>query len=318
MPCARRRLGRPALVGGLLAVSALLAGCTGSDSADESATVTVVATTTMLGSVTSDIVACADPTATVTTLLPVGADPHDFAPSSEQVADLVTADLVVANGLGLESGMTEALDSATADGAEVLMVAELVDPLPFGVHAGEHADEHSGDDPHFWFDLSRMAVAAEAIGDRLAEENGTAYAECGAQVADEIRAADAQVRQTLESVPADRRVLVTDHDALGYLADAYGYEIVGTVMPGGSTLGEPSSADLAALLAVIEAEDVPAIFTNSSSPATLSESVADESSREVAVVPLYVESVGEPGSDAEDYLGAMQANADRIAAALGG
>ncbi len=307
------------LGGSLIALAGVLAGCSSTASAPDDQ-VSVVVTTTMLGSVTADIVACADPAASVTTLLPVGADPHDFAPSSEQVADLVTADLVVANGLGLEAGMQEALDNATTDGARILAVAELVDPLPFGgpdVHAGEDAHADEGDDPHFWFDLSRMAVAVEAIGDTLAETQGEAYADCGRQVADAIRTADEQVRATLESVPAERRVLVTDHDALGYLADAYGYEIVGTVIPGGSTLGEPSSADLAALLQVIEAEDVPAIFTNSASSQDLAESVASESDREVAVVELYVESLGEPGSGAETYLGAMQANADRISSALG-
>ena len=167
-----------------------------------------------------------------------------------------------------------------------------------------------------WFDMTRMATAAELIGAQLATTGGTAYAECGTEMADRIRAAEAEVRATLESVPADRRILVTDHDALGYLADAYGYEIAGTVIPSGTTLAEPSSADLAELVSVIVAEDVPAIFANSAEPSTLADAVAAETGRDVQVVSLYVGSLGEPGSGAEDYLSMMATDANLIATAL--
>jgi len=318
----------------LVAAASLLAACSGESSSDASeestgpGSSTIVATTTILGSVAGDIVACADPAATVTTLMPVGADPHDFAPSSQQVAQIVQADLVIANGLGLEAGLDDALDNARSDGATVLEIAELVDPIPFGEHADDHSDdhadeaatedehEHGSEDPHVWFDMTRMATAAELIGAQLATTGGTAYAECGTEVAERIRAAEAEVRATLESVPADRRILVTDHDALGYLADAYGYEIAGTVIPSGTTLAEPSSADLAELVSVIVTEDVPAIFANSAEPSTLAEAVAAETGRDVQVVSLYVGSLGEPGSGAEDYLSMMATDANLIATAL--
>ena len=318
----------------LVAAASLLAACSGESSSDASeestgpGSSTIVATTTILGSVAGDIVACADPAATVTTLMPVGADPHDFAPSSQQVAQIVQADLVIANGLGLEAGLDDALDNARSDGATVLEIAELVDPIPFGEHADDHSDdhadeaatedehEHGSEDPHVWFDMTRMATAAELIGAQLATTGGTAYAECGTEVAERIRAAEAEVRATLESVSADRRILVTDHDALGYLADAYGYEIAGTVIPSGTTLAEPSSADLAELVSVIVTEDVPAIFANSAEPSTLAEAVAAETGRDVQVVSLYVGSLGEPGSGAEDYLSMMATDANLIATAL--
>ena len=322
---------------GLLAAAALLAGCSStSESANDTASdsISVVATTTILGSITSDILTCADPNATVTTLMPVGADPHDFAPSSQQIAQMVGADLVVANGLGLEAGLTDALASAATDGATVLEVGEQVDPLPFGEHADDHAaDDHAADDPaadgtatdehghgsedpHVWFDMSRMATAAEIIGSTLAQTAGDTYSTCGSQVADEIRAAELDVRATMESVPAAQRILVTDHDALGYLSDAYGYEIAGTVIPGGSTLGEPSSADLAALVSVIQAENVPAIFTNTASPTDLADAVAAETGRDIVVVPLFVGSLGDENSGADTYITMMEKNASLIAQAL--
>ncbi len=311
--------------------------------------VTVVATTTMLGSVAEQIVACANTGSSVTTLMPIGADPHDFSPSSAQVAEMVQADIVVANGLMLEAGLDDALENATSDGATVIEIAGMLDPIPFGAggHShdegedhghdeakeDEHGDEHSHDeakeddhageehdhgseDPHFWFDMNRMATAAQIIGDELATSGGQVYADCGAQVADEIRAAEAEVRAVLESVPADKRILVTDHDALGYLADVYGYEVAGTVIPAGTTLAEPSSADLAELVKVMQDEGVRVVFANTADPTALSDAVAAEVGDDVKVVSLYVGSLGGPGSGAEDYISMMRTNADLIAGAL--
>lgn len=324
----RRLAWIPALT---LASTAPLTAC--SSSTDATGSSTVVATTTILGSITQDIVECADPDARTSVLMPIGADPHDFSPSSDQVAQLVTASVVVANGLGLEAGLDDALENAASDGATVIEVADLVDPIPFGEHADDHAEDdhaeddhadedssdehgHGDEDPHFWFDMNRMATAAEIIGDELAVGNGDAYAECGQQVADEIRSAEADVRELLEGVPVEQRVLVTDHDALGYLSDTYGYEIAGTVIPAGTTLAEPSSADLADLVATMQSEGVRAIFTNTADPTALSEAVAEEVGGYVQVVPLYVGSLGGPGSGAEDYISMMRTNAERISAAL--
>jgi zinc/manganese transport system substrate-binding protein len=346
---------RPALVA--LALGSLaLAGCGGAGAAasssptDEAAEgVRVVATTTILGSVVGDVAQCAGGTAE--TLMPVGADPHDFSPSAQQVATLVSADLVVANGLGLEEGLEDALAGAERDGATILEVAPQLDPIPFGgdAHAEEeagqsdeeaahsddeaapgekdaaHTDEagkddgHGSLDPHVWQDVARMATAATLVGDQLAELTGDdAYASCGAQVRDELLDVDEQVRGVLESVPAQQRVLVTDHDSLGYLADAYGFEVVGTVIPGGSTLAEPSSAELAALAGTIQEQGVPAIFANTSSPTELVDAVAAETGTQVQVVGLYLDSLGPEGSGAETYTDMVTTNAERIADALQG
>ena len=305
----------------LLAAGTLALGLTAcSSSPTVTGPVDVVATTTVLGDVTEQIVSCGG--GDVTVLMPIGTDPHEFTPSSEQVAQLVRANLVVANGLGLEEGLAQALESAESDGARVLTIADKVDPIEFGGH-DDHAEgdghDHGSQDPHFWMDMNRMADAAQIIGDELADTTGdAAYAKCGTQVADDIRAAETEVRTLLEGVPADRRILVTDHDALGYLADAYGYEVVGTVIPGGSTLGQPSSADLADLVATMRAEGVTTIFSGVGNPAAVADAVAAELGDDVQVVSLYEGSVGEPGSGAETYIGMMKANASAIASALQG
>jgi len=305
----------------LLAAGTLALGLTACSSTPTvTGPVDVVATTTVLGDVTEQVVTCGG--GDVTVLMPIGTDPHEFTPSSEQVAQLVRANLVVANGLGLEEGLAQALESAESDGARVLTIADKVDPIEFGGH-DDHAEgdghDHGSQDPHVWMDMNRMADAAQIIGDDLADITGdAAYAECGTQVADDIRAAETEVRTLLEGVPADRRILVTDHDALGYLADAYGYEVVGTVIPGGSTLGQPSSADLADLVATMRAEGVTTIFSGVGNPAAVADAVAAELGDDVQVVSLYEGSVGEPGSGAETYIGMMKANASTIASALQG
>jgi ABC-type Zn uptake system ZnuABC Zn-binding protein ZnuA len=232
--------------------------------------------------------------------------------------------------------------NAATDGANIFEVGPLIDPIEFGAgghsehgHDEEgHSDEHGHDeeghsdeeghdhgslDPHFWFDMTRMAVAAQLIGAELTEVTGNQeYTTCADTTAESIRSAEGEVRGLLEAVPADQRILVTDHEALGYLADTYGYEIAGTVIPAGTTLAEPSSADLANLVKVINAEGVNVIFTNAAQPSALADAVAAETGRDIAVVPLYVESLGAPDSPAATYIDMMRTNAQLISEGLQG
>ncbi len=348
---------RPSLlVAGAAATVLVLASCSPStqdeiadDSAETSPTTaqaqdapSVVVTTTVLGSVVGEILTCAlGDDSSMSVLMPIGADPHDFQASSAQVALMASADLVVANGLGLEEGVVDAIENVEADGVSVLEIAALVDPLPFGEEHSEegshddhgHEDEHSDEedhseeeshddhghgefDPHFWFDMERMALAAELIGAELAVNGDESFASCGESVAGEIRATDVLVADTLSSVQEANRVLVTDHDALGYLAERYDFEVVGVVIPGGSTLGDANSSDLADLVATIQNEEVRAIFGNTAGSPALLETLAAEVGGDVQVVELFVGSLGGPGSGAESYAEMMTTNATRIASAL--
>lgn len=294
-------------------------------------TTTLFATTTVLGSVVSDIASCVGNDAVaVEVLMPIGADPHDFAASSEQLAQMSRAGLVVANGLGLEAGLSDALEQIEADGGTVLHVAEWVDPLPFGEradddghdhgHEDEQADavhEHGDFDPHFWLDMSRMAMVATQLGEELQPLLGEGAPSCGESVAQEILSAEEEVFNTLGGVRDELRVLVTDHDSFGYFAERYGFDIAGVVIPGGSTLADPSSAELAALVATIEQRGIPALMGSYYEQSDLLQAVAEESGN-LSVVPLYVGSIGAPDSEASDYSSMMLTNARLIATALGG
>lgn len=293
------------------------AAACGGPTAESGGEVSVVATTTVLGDIVSRVVDCGG--GGVKTLMPTGADPHDYAPSSTDVRDMVSADLVVTNGLGLEEGLSSAIDTAEEDGARVIEVAELVDPIPLTAEpTDDHGHEETGSlDPHVWLDVARMAEAAERIGDELAEVTGQdEYATCGEQVGDDLRETDAEVRDILADVPSERRVLITDHRAFGYFAEAYDFEVAGVVVPGGSTLGEPSSAHLADLVEVVEDTGVTAIFGNVAENSDLLTTLAEETGREIETVELYVGSLGPEGSGAEDYIAMMVENARLIAEAL--
>jgi zinc/manganese transport system substrate-binding protein len=315
----------PALaVAGMTAAALVLAGCasSGSDTAASTsrsagAGVSVVATTTIWGDLTRQVVECAG-AGEVATLMPVGTDPHDFSPSSQDVAAMIGADLVIANGLGLEGGLEQSIESAKADGATVFEVAPQLDPLPFGGHSEEEGHEHGSEDPHVWHDVTRAAKATGLIGAELTKATGNPdFAECGTTLQGELMTVNDEVAATLATVAEERRILVTDHDALGYLAAAYGYAVAGTVIPGGSTLAEPSSAELAALATTVKEAGVPAIFANTANPQALVDALASEVG-DIDVVSLYVDSLGEPGSSADTFQGMVRTNAQRISEALGG
>lgn len=303
---------------GATAVGLALAGCAAGSTTDEGSAastagasdVRVVTSTTILGSVAGQVVACGG--GEVETLMPVGADPHDYSPSSAEVAQMVSATLVVTSGLGLEEGLDAALATAEQDGAAVLQVGPELDPQPL-------ADDPDSSDPHVWMDVSRMATAAQLIGDELAAVTGEeAYRDCGAEAASSLDQTDADVREILSVVPDESRILVVDHEAFGYFAQAYDFEVAGVVIPGGSTLAQPSSSELAALAGTVRESGVDAIFANVASSTVLVEALAQEIGREIAVVPLYVGSVGAEGSGAETYATMMTTDAQLIADALTG
>jgi zinc/manganese transport system substrate-binding protein len=299
------------MVAATLAAS-VLGSCSsvGSGGTDDTTGITVVATTPIWGDVVRNVVGT---DAKVEVLIPIGTDPHAYQPSSRDAAALQTADLIVANGLGLEEGLTDVLDSAAADGAHLLEVAPLLDPIPFG-----NADPSaSGDDPHVWMDPGRVAAAADIIAESLSEIDGTIDWQGRADAYRfELMGADGHIVDILNAVPAGDRFMVTNHDAFGYFADRYDFTILGVVIPGGSTLADPSSSDLADLVDLMRATRTTVIFVETSAPTALAEAVASELGAPVSVIDLYTGSLGAAGSGADTLIGMLTTNAESIAQAL--
>jgi zinc/manganese transport system substrate-binding protein len=257
----------------------------------------VIATHSVLGDLVRNVVGDA---AEVDVVMPPGADPHEFEPSARQIAELTEADLVVANGLDFEHGLDDALAAARAAGVPVLELGEELDPM--------------GDDPHWFTDPIRMADAAGLVADALPELAGVAgRAEA---YAGELRALSARIDDELAAIPADRRTLITGHEVLGYFADRFGLDVVGTVVPSGRTLAEPSAADLGDLVDRIEGGGIPALFVDASAPTGLVDVVAGEVGSDVDVVELWSESLGDEASPASTYVDLVRTDARRIAEAL--
>jgi zinc/manganese transport system substrate-binding protein len=298
----------------LILATGLSAAC--GDEADDDR-ILVVATTTILGDIAANVVG---DDARLEVLMPRGSDPHDYEPSSRQVALLAEADLVILNGLGLEEGLGDVIDGVRGDGVRVLEVAGMVDPLSFG---GEHHEEGEHDlegvnfDPHFWFDPLRVAEAGRRVADALGEiDSSVDWSERAETYAAELASADERIAAILAAVPTERRLLVTNHDALDYFADRYDFEVAGVVIPGGSTLGEPGSQELAELVALIDSLRVPAIFADTTDPSAIAAAIAAEAAHPVAVVTLNTGSLGDPGGPAGTLIAMLEENARLIAEAL--
>jgi len=290
----------------LVAVGAL-AGC-GADAPDRPL---VVVTTDILGDVVGELVG---EQAEVMTLMPAGADPHSFEVSAQEAARMRAADLLVANGLGLEEGLAAQVDAARGDGVPVVEAGEAVDVLQWV------SEDAAGVDPHFWTDPARMLAVTDVLADALAEHvrgvDADVLAGDVARYQQQLTELDAWMADRLARVPEERRNLVTNHHVFGYLADRFGFTVVGAVIPSGTTLAAPSASDLDELATSIREAGVPTIFVDSAQPDRLAQVLAEQAAVEVAVQPLYTESLSAPGEGADTYLAMMRANTEDIVAGL--
>ncbi|MGB3735286.1 MAG: metal ABC transporter substrate-binding protein [Ilumatobacter sp.] len=330
-----------------LAVAGVLitAGCgsTNDASGDGSDRPTVVVTTNILGDVVRQSVG---DLIDLEVIMPLGSDPHDFAPSARQAEAMEQADLLVVNGAGFEEGMTDIILNAEDSGTPVFTAADHVSLLTLDDDHDEedagHADEEpeeqadadhdddgsdhgSGVDPHLWTDPDRVGDVVAAFGSVLGEIETIDGEQLTASVdayVDDLADLATAMETTLADVAPEQRVLVTNHEVFGYFADRFDFEVVGTVIPSLSTGAEPSAAALERLAVLIETEGVRAVFAETTSSSRLAEVLAGEVdgalAGDVAVIELFSESLGDPGSGAETYVDMMSTNAALIADALGG
>jgi zinc/manganese transport system substrate-binding protein len=317
----RSRLTVTAVAAGVTAAALLLAACGSDDAggteAGSAERPLVVATTSIWADVTSNV-AC-DDLATVETVIPPGGDPHSFEPSLRDRETMDGADLVIANGLDLEESLVDTIDAVESDGVPVLRVGASLDPLP--VDEDSHTDtdhEHSGEDPHVWWDPARVAMAVPLIADALVEAglDRRRVDVCADQYVDDLVRLDDEVAAIVAPLPVDERILVTNHDSLGYFADRYDFEVIGTVIPSSSSLAAPSAAELDDLAEKITASGVPAIFADTQSSSADADALASRLG--VAVVGLLTGTLDEPGTDAGTYVGWLRTNATTIVEALAG
>jgi ABC-type Mn2+/Zn2+ transport system permease subunit/ABC-type Zn uptake system ZnuABC Zn-binding protein ZnuA len=244
----------------------------------------VVATTPILGSIVRDMVG---DDARVSVVMPNGADPHEFQPSARDVAGLATADLVVANGLGLEEGLDDPLRQAREGGTPVVDATDLVPLRRFDPSAREEIAEHGPEDPHIWTDPLTMRRLVAGLVPVLREETGIDATARAAVLEDRLTALDARIRSTLADVPPARRTLVTGHESMAYFAARYGFRVAGALIPSLSYQAEASARNLADLRRQVQDAGVPAIFSDTGTPAGLADAIADETGARLVEISTH-------------------------------
>ena len=295
-----RRL-RPAVPAAALATAALLLAACGDDSGG-SGKPRVVATTMQLQDFARQV---GGDDVQVDGILGPDAEPHEYEPKPSDAEAVADADVVIANGGGLDDWLGDLLDSAGGDAERV----SVIDELPDGIGTDQ--------DPHVWHDPGWAKEIVDAVEVALVEAAPDAAGRIRSnadRLRGEIDATDRRIHALLDPIPAERRKLVTSHDSLGWFARAYGIEVVGSVLPTVSTDTEPSGEQVRELVDDIRAAGVDTIFTEHAVNAKLERQVAEEAGATVST-SLYADTLGKPGTPEGTLTGAELHNAEAMAEA---
>jgi ABC-type Zn uptake system ZnuABC Zn-binding protein ZnuA len=283
----------------LVAVALAASGCGDEGGNGQSGKVEVMATTPVVADLARQV---AGDRAEVHELVPRNADPHGYEPRPSDVRELSRADLVVRSGGEIDDWLSDTLESAGGDPR----VVTLMDSVPRRIE----------DDPHWWQD-PRNGIAAVGAIERALEAVDSAgrerYASRAGRYAERLGRLDRAIAACVARIPQPGRKLVTTHDALGYYARRYGFEVVGALIPSRSSRAQPSAREVERLVDQIERQRVRAIFPESAISSRLERAVAGEAGAEVGGT-LYADSPGPSGS----YAGSLAANTETIVAGLAG
>jgi zinc/manganese transport system substrate-binding protein/manganese/iron transport system substrate-binding protein len=245
----------------------------------------------------------------VVDLIAANQDPHEFEPKPADVQTLNGADIVFKNGVGLESNFAKFINNLPSS-------VPVID-LSRGVKLRrENGDK--GDDPHIWHDPENAKIMVNNIRDALAARdpaNAALYQQNALNYTEQLDQLDADIQKQVQAVPADKRKLVTNHDAFGYFVARYGIDFVGSVIPSLDTNSEPSAKDTEDLIKKIKAQHVCAIFTESSINPKLEQQIASDAGVKV-YSNLYGDTLGPPGSDGDTYLKMEAGNARNMVAGM--
>jgi ABC-type Zn uptake system ZnuABC Zn-binding protein ZnuA len=249
----------------------------------------------------------------IESIIPAGADVHTFEPSPSDVEKIQSADLIIANGLGLDSWIQSLVDAAGKGEADTLLLGEGLDQESGWAYLS-NAETPGTFDPHIWLDPKGAALYVQRIADHVSRNAPDLAQRIAATSADgvaKINAIDADLTVDFAAIDPDQRKIVTMHDAFGYFARAYGIEIVGVAVA--SPGQDPSAQEIRALIDAIRAAGVTALFSEVQLPSKVLDQIAAETGATV-LQDLYSDALG--ASPADSYLGVMRTNADAILGAL--
>ncbi len=283
----------------------LLAGC--APAAKTSVAAQVIAVESFLADITRNVAA---ERMTVDSLIPEGMDPHTFDPTPRDVARMAESRVLVINGAGLEAWLQPVLDNAGGERLVINASAGLTPREPDAT--GEETD------PHFWLDPVSVIHYVENIRDGLTQvdpDGKDSYAQNAEVYISKLRELDGWIRAQIETIPPERRLMVTNHESFGYYADRYGLKIVGAILSSASASAAPSAQELSALIETIRSSGAPAVFLETGTNEQLARQLAGETGIRV-VSGLQTHSLAAPGGGAGDYISMMRYNTELIVQAL--
>ncbi|MCI0553909.1 MAG: metal ABC transporter substrate-binding protein [Anaerolineae bacterium] len=286
----------------------VIASCGGRSESNSGGSAPVILTsTTFLADIAQNI---AGDRVKVESLLPVGSDPHSYQPTPQDVTKIARSKLLIINGAEYEHFLEGLLENAGGE-REVIEASAGISPRK------DVESEHGGTDPHLWLDPNHVVVYVENIREGLThyDPDGAATFQSNAEgYVAQLLDLDAWISEQVSQIPPERRLLVTNHEALGYFADRYGFTVIGAVLPSVSSNASPSAEQMAELIDQIKSSGSPAIFLDEVENSALAQQIADETGVEV-VEDLHLESLTD-GPPAGTYIDMMKHNVTRIVNAL--
>jgi ABC-type Zn uptake system ZnuABC Zn-binding protein ZnuA len=303
----------------------ILTSC-GSAPQTESNGLTVLASTSFLADIAQNV---AGDRLQVQSLLPIGADPHAYQPVPADIAKIAESDLLILNGLEYEHFIESLLENA---GGERVVVEATAGLTPHEMEHGhedeegeEHADEaeagegheHEAGDPHMWLDPNLVITYVENIRDGLIQvdpDGKEIYEQNAEAYINKLEELDAWIVEQVNQIPAKRKLLVTNHEALSYFAERYGFEVIDSILPSSSSESSASAQEIASVIAAIKETGAPAIFLGEVENADLANQIASETGVKV-VDSLYLETLTD-GAPAGTYIEMMRHNVTQIVEAL--
>jgi zinc/manganese transport system substrate-binding protein len=259
-----------------------------------------IATISIIGDVVKNV---AGDTLDLKVLVGPNGDAHEYEPIPADSVNIAKADIIFENGLGLEHWLDK-LYTASGSKAQGVVVSQGVIPRTM-------EDNPQETDPHAWQDVTNVILYTQNVRDALSNidpAHKDLYRSDAKNYIQQLQELDAWVKLQVASIPTDKRKLVTNHDALGYFARAYGFQIIGAVIPSATTeAADPSAKETVDLLNIIKANSVHAIFSENMANPKLAQTLSKEAGVEVGP-ELFTDALGPAGSEGENYINMIKYN----------
>ncbi|HCK64863.1 MAG TPA: manganese transporter [Anaerolineae bacterium] len=292
----------------------LLSACATESNTNTSGKLNVVTTTGMIGDIVKNV---GGDYVEVISLMGPGVDPHLYKASEGDVTRLQSANLIFYNGLHLEAQMGEVIEKMNEFGVKTVAVTDLIDRSLLNA-SPTYPDQF---DPHVWFDVSLWMKAVEQVKETLTEVDPAHASEYEANATaylSQLEELHQYVLTQAQTIPVEKRVLITAHDAFNYFGEAYGFEVRG--LQGISTEAQAGTADVQELVSFIVERQIPAIFVESSVPQrnieAVQAAVEDQGFNVVIGGSLFSDAMGTAGTPEGTYIGMVTHNIDTIVNAL--